>query len=96
MNIFSTVLKLKTGHNFYQKKKSRDNALQNVATILFCAHHLMVLYICIKLYEIIFDNFEIIERTRFLYDFHMKNFKGVYFTKTVGTVTFHSLSVHIV
>ena len=57
--------KVKDRTQFLSEKNSRDSALQKVATVLFCAHHLMMLYICIKLYEIIFDNFQIIERTRF-------------------------------
>ena len=49
---------------------------------LFCSYHLMMLYICTKSHENVFDGLKLCSR----YDFHKQNCKGARFYKIVGGV----------
>ena len=64
--IFLTVFKLKSGHDFQRKKFKGAQFRKNIGGIkfFFSAHRLMVVYICIKFYNIP-DGIKVVEWTRF-------------------------------
>ena len=64
MKILSTVLNFK-GHNSIKN-------VGGVTVLFFSAHRLMVVYICAKFHENIFNGIKVLERIRF----HRKNSKG--------------------
>ena len=58
--------------------------------VLFSAHHLMMLYICMKFHKNILDGIEVIERRRF--SLKKNKLKGHRSTKVVDEVTILSFA----
>ena len=67
MTIFSTVSKLKSGHDFHRKNSKGHNSviMEVELRFYFSFHRLMVVYICTKFYDNILDGIKVIQRTRF-------------------------------
>ena len=89
-NIFMG-LKLQSRNDFHRKSLKVHNSAKSVVELqlLFSAQRLMVIYICTKFRENIFDGIKIIERTGFSF----QKFQRLNSAENVGGVTTLNLCI---